>query len=90
MAKRIKSGIKRTEIAERNHLRNIAVKSAVKTRFKRVREAQAEGGAIDEALLKVAISSIDRATRKGIIHPNAAARRKSRLIKQLRTAPATK
>ena len=85
MAKRTKSGIKRVEIAERNRQRNVAVKSEVKTRFKRVHEAMNHGG--DQAqtpeLLKVAISTIDRAARKGIIHPNAAARRKSRLVKAL-------
>ncbi|MNL39765.1 30S ribosomal protein S20 [compost metagenome] len=85
VAKRIKSGIKRVEIAERNRMRNVAVKSAVKTRFKRVHEAMnnAEDQARTSELLKVAISTIDRAARKGIIHPNTAARRKSRLVKAL-------
>lgn len=85
MAKRIKSGIKRVEVAERNRLRNVAVKSAVKTRFKRVQEAMTNGSdqATTADLLKVAISSIDRAARKGIIHPNTAARRKSRMVKAL-------
>ncbi len=85
MAKRIKSGIKRTEIAERNHQRNVACKSEVKTRFKRVVEAShaGEDSAKTVELLKRAISTIDRAAHKGIIHPNAAARRKSRLVRSL-------
>lgn len=84
MAKRIKSGIKRVEIAERNRQRNVAVKSAVKTRIKRVNEAMAgDDQALTADLLKVAISAIDRAARKGILHPNTAARRKSRLVKAL-------
>ena len=83
MAKRIKSGIKRTEIAARNHQRNVATKSEVKTRFRRVAEANAVGADNTVELLKKAISTIDRAARKGVIHPNAAARRKSRLIKAL-------
>lgn len=84
MAKRIKSGIKRVEIAERNRQRNVAVKSAVKTRIKRVHEAMAgDDQALSADLLKVAISAIDRAARKGILHPNTAARRKSRLVKAL-------
>lgn len=85
VAKRIKSGIKRVAIAERNRMRNVAVKSAVKTRFKRVHEAMnnAEDQARTAELLKAAISTIDRAARKGIIHPNTAARRKSRLVKAL-------
>ena len=88
MAKRIKSGIKRVQVAERNRLRNVSIKSAVKTRFKRVQEAMAQGSdqQATSDLLKVAISSIDRAARKGIIHPNTAARRKSRLMKRLNAA----
>lgn len=85
MAKRIKSGLKRVEVAERNRQRNVAVKSAVKTRIKRVNEAMTHGEdqALTADLLKVAISAIDRAARKGILHPNTAARRKSRLVKAL-------
>lgn len=82
MAKRIKSGIKRVQVAERNRLRNVAVKSAVKTRIKRVHEAMTgDDQARTADLLKMAISTIDRAARKGILHPNTAARRKSRLVK---------
>lgn len=83
MAKRIKSGLKRVEVAERNRQRNVAAKSAVKTRFKRVREAIAQGedAALTTEQLLLAISAIDSAARKGIIHPNAAARRKSRLTR---------
>jgi len=33
-----------------------------------------------------AISSLDKAAEKGVIHPNNAARRKSRLIKKLNEA----
>jgi small subunit ribosomal protein S20 len=85
VAKRIKSAIKRAEVAERNRQRNIAVKSEIKTRVKRVNESVAGGAeaATTVELLKVAISRLDRAARKGIIHPNAAARRKSRLVKTL-------
>lgn len=85
LAKRIKSGLKRVEVAERNRQRNVAVKSAVKTRIKRVNEAMNHGEdqALTADLLKVAISTIDRAARKGILHPNTAARRKSRLVKAL-------
>jgi small subunit ribosomal protein S20 len=83
VAKRIKSGIKRVEIAERNRQRNVAVKSAVKTRFKRVKEVLATGvdAATAAETLKAAISAVDRAANKGILHPNTAARRKSRLMK---------
>jgi len=43
---------------------------------------QAEGEVV------AAISSVDKAAEKGIIHPNNAARRKSRLMKKLNQAKA--
>jgi small subunit ribosomal protein S20 len=85
MAKRIKSGIKRVEIAERNRLRNVAAKSAVKTRIKQANAAIAESGDV-QATTVVAISTIDRAAQKGAIHPNKAARLKSRLMKRANAA----
>lgn len=83
MAKRIKSGLKRVETAERNRQRNVAVKSEVKTRLKRAFEAvkNSEDQAHTSELLKAAISTIDRAAGKGILHANTAARRKSRLLR---------
>ncbi|MBI6546675.1 MAG: 30S ribosomal protein S20 [Cyanobacteria bacterium NC_groundwater_1444_Ag_S-0.65um_54_12] len=85
MAKRIKSAIKRAQIAERNRQRNVAVRSEVKTRIKRTHEAAVSGEDPDKVveLLRKAISTIDRAARKGVLHRNAAARRKSRLAKAL-------
>jgi small subunit ribosomal protein S20 len=86
MAKRIKSGIKRVEIAERNRQRNVAVKSEMKTRIKQaVSSLTTEGGA---TVAISAISSIDRAAKKGVIHPNKAARLKSRLQKRVNAAAA--
>lgn len=85
MAKRIKSGIKRVQIAERNRLRNVAVKSEVKTRIKQVVAAVEAQTDSKEAVLK-AISTIDRAAKKGVIHHNKAARLKSRLMKRVNTA----
>jgi small subunit ribosomal protein S20 len=86
MAKRIKSGIKRVEIAERNRQRNVAVKSEMKTRIKQaVSSLTTEGGA---TVAVNAISSIDRAAKKGVIHLNKAARLKSRLQKRVNAAAA--
>jgi len=83
VAKRIKSAIKRAEIAERNRQRNVATKSEIKTRVKRASEAVTAGEDAPKTveLVKTAISKLDRAARKGVIHKNAAARRKSRLVK---------
>lgn len=36
--------------------------------------------------VRAAISELDRAARKGVIHPNNAARRKSRLLRKLNAA----
>ena len=64
--------------------RNKAVKSELRTR---VRTAQANAGTpTGEADLRSAIKRIDMAAAKGIIHPNAAARRKSRLMRGLNAA----
>ncbi|MCE2735530.1 MAG: 30S ribosomal protein S20 [Acidimicrobiaceae bacterium] len=64
--------------------RNKAVKSELKTR---VRTAVAAVGTpeADESA-RAAVKRIDKAASKGIIHPNAAARRKSRLMKRLNAA----
>jgi small subunit ribosomal protein S20 len=82
----IKSQKKRILTNAKAAERNKATRSELKTRVKRAITA-ADGGADDAAALHtLAIRKIDKAASKGIIHPNAAARRKSRLAKRL--APA--
>ena len=61
--------------------RNKAVKSELRTRVKNAE--QAAGTADAAASLSLAVKRLDMAAAKGIIHPNAAARRKSRLMKKL-------
>jgi small subunit ribosomal protein S20 len=64
--------------------RNKAVKSELRTR---VRNAMTNAGTPEgEADLRLAVKRIDKAATKGIIHPNAAARRKSRLMRRLNAA----
>jgi len=68
-------------------LRNRSAKSAVKTKIVRFRRATTTPGAEQVAELAIAaISSLDRAASKGILHSNNAARRKSRLQKRLNAA----
>jgi small subunit ribosomal protein S20 len=64
-------------------LRNRSVRSAVKTGVAKARRVIGEGaeGALETAM--AAISGLDRAAEKGILHPKNAARRKSRLMKRL-------
>ena len=78
----IKSQIKRNRQNEKRRLRNRAVRSEIHTREK---AAMAAAGTEHEAeALRVTIKRIDKAAAKGIIHKNAAARRKSRLIARIR------
>jgi small subunit ribosomal protein S20 len=72
---------------ERRRVRNKSVRSAVKTSLTKAerliskKEAEATSAEIVEVL-----SVLDRAAKKGVIHPNQAARRKSRLMKKLNRA----
>lgn len=79
----IKSQIKRNKQNEKARLRNKAVRSNLKTRIKSAEAAAVAGGEESEATLRTAIATIDRAATKGVIHKNAAARKKSRLVKRL-------
>jgi small subunit ribosomal protein S20 len=78
----IKSAEKRVDIAERNRLRNVAIKSSVKTAVKKVYESIKENVAAEQIQETVnkAYSLIDKAVSKGVIHKNTAARKKSRLV----------
>lgn len=75
---RIKSAKKRMRQARARTERNRAAKSAVKTAVKR---ARAETTA---ATVATATKVLDSAARKGLIHRNAAARKKSRLARRLK------
>ncbi len=79
MAKRTKSGLKRKQQAVKRTARNQAVRSRVKTLVKKVREA----GTASSEDLRAAIRALDAAARKGILHPNTAARKKSRLMRRV-------
>jgi small subunit ribosomal protein S20 len=85
VAKRTKSGLKRKRQDLRRAVRNQAVLSRVKTLVKQARDGQPEQDA-----LRAAVSALDTAARKRVIHPNAAARKKSRLMRWAAThAPAS-
>jgi small subunit ribosomal protein S20 len=74
VAKRIKSGLKNLRKSARRRAVNAGVRSRLKTL---VRAA----GSSPDALL-IAQTALDKAASRGIIHPNAAARRKSRLMRR--------
>ncbi len=92
----IKSAIKRIEIAERNRLHNKSYKSAVKTLIKRYHTAVSEHAADPSSeteqevqrRLSEAYSKIDKAVKRGVLHPNNGARKKARLAKALKAKEA--
>jgi len=73
----------------RKQLRNKPIRSLCKTNITKaerliaIGELEAAQKAVTEA-----ISSLDKAAEKGVIHPNNAARRKSRLMKKINLAQA--
>jgi small subunit ribosomal protein S20 len=79
----IKSQIKRNAQNEKRRLRNKAVRSEMKTRTKKAVEAAETGSDDAGAALRLAVKRIDKAAAKGVIHKNAAARKKSRLAKRI-------
>ena len=84
MAKRHKSAMKRMRQEERRHLRNASVKSALKTHAKRVETLVARNDPTSaETTLRKAISALDKAAGKGVIHPNKAARKKAALSRKV-------
>jgi len=80
-----KSALKRIRSNARKRVRNRMVLSRTRTAVKAAREAIESGETSSEAIRR-AISQLDRAAAKGVIHPNNAARRKSRLMKRLNAA----
>lgn len=74
----IKSQKKRNRQNETARLRNKRIMSDLKTSMKKVQQAAAAGEPTDE-LFRTAQKKIDTAASKGVLHPKAAARRKSRL-----------
>lgn len=79
----IQSQIKRNKQNEKRRLKNRNVRGAARTAVNQAR-ASLEKNAPEtrEAVLK-AISALDKAAEKGVLHKNAAARRKGRLMKKL-------
>ena len=82
----IKSQIKRNRQNQKRHDRNKAVRSELKTRVKRAVTAAEQGDEKAAEIATSAVKRLDKAASKGIIHKNAAARRKSRLAKHVNAA----
>ena len=80
----IKSQIKRNKQNEKRRVRNRVFRGRARTFVAKARTTL-ETGSVDEAKTAVleAVSELDRAANKGVLHKNNAARRKSRLMKRL-------
>lgn len=81
------SAVKAHRVAQKKAQRNKPINSSVKTAITKARKLilQKDFDAAQEAV-KDASVALDRAAQKGVIHRNNAARRKSRLVKQLNDA----
>ena len=77
----IKSLKKRILTNAKAQERNKAVRSEMKTRVK-----HAENNLDDDEAVRAAVKRIDSAAQKGVIHKNAAARQKSRLMNKVNEA----
>ncbi|MFO7537147.1 MAG: 30S ribosomal protein S20 [Chloroflexota bacterium] len=85
----LQSAKKRMRQTEKRTLHNRRYKAAARTQIKQVRNLIAAGDleAAEEAIQQ-ASSTLDKAARRRVIHPNNAARRKGRLMAQLAAARA--
>ena len=82
-----KSAQKEVRASKKRQLRNKSIRSLCKTNITKAERLifSGEPGSGRE-VVSDAISSLDKASEKGVIHPNNAARRKSRLMKKLNKA----
>jgi small subunit ribosomal protein S20 len=79
-----KSAQKMVRVSSRRQRRNKAVRSEVKTNITKA-EKVIFSGDLEAArkAVKTAVTSLDKASEKGILHDNNTSRRKSRLLKKL-------
>jgi small subunit ribosomal protein S20 len=80
----IKSAVKRVKTTEKRRALNISQKSALRSAVKAADNALA-GTEVEtaQAAFQAASKKLDKAVSKGLVHKNAAARKKSRLAKKL-------
>ena len=82
----IKSAIKRVKVSEKKNLRNRVAKTKIKTVVKKfdaaVNASETENAVV---LMRQASGEVDKAASKGIIHRNAANRKKAQLAKKVKT-----
>ena len=83
----IKSAKKRVRVSEKQRMRNKSIRTMCKTNITKAEKLIFSGSTEEaDAAVTEAISSLDRAAEKGVLHNNNAARRKARLMKKLNQA----
>ena len=83
---RTKSAERAARASERKRIRNLSVRSHVKREISGAKATIEDTPESAADAVKAATQSLDRAVSKGVLHPNNAARRKSRLMKKLNAA----
>ncbi len=79
-----KSADKAMRQSARRHATNLKTKAKVKDTTKKVRKMIEQKSAVEAAsALRDAMSALDKAAKKDVLHKNTASRRKSRLAKAL-------
>jgi len=78
----IKSAIKRVELGKVRMIKNAAAKSSLRTTLRRFEESISTDSETAALALKKATRALDKASSKGLIHKNLAARKKSRLTRR--------
>jgi small subunit ribosomal protein S20 len=83
-----RSAQKHIRADEKKRIRNLKVRSRVKTLIKKAERSVLNGDPDTVDALRIACSELDKAASKGVIHRNNAARRKSRLMAKFNKANA--
>jgi small subunit ribosomal protein S20 len=86
----IASAKKRNRQNVKHRIRNRDVRSRARKQVRAARQAVQADAQTAEPAVKQAARELDRAAAKGVLHKRNAARRKSRLMKSLAKAKATK
>ena len=82
----IKSAKKRVLVSRQENAANRAAKTALKTQLKKFDAAVAAGEGDLEIVYRETVAGVDKAAGAGVIHKNAAARKKSQITKKLAAA----
>lgn len=81
-----KSALKAVRNSEKKRIRNLSRKRAMKSALRAVQKAiEAGDRKLAESLLPAAYKATDKASKSSVIHKNAAARYKSRLVQKIKS-----